>query len=303
MTNLPTLPQGGQLPADPQQMQDLYRQYAQAYSETEPVSGQSIRANNGVMMLGDQAIPGNQFAAIILDAAHLNTYFGSSYNPNVILPPICYAVARTEMEMAPHPDMQKDLNYFKPQAERCGPCPHNQFGSARQGEGKACQNRRRLVLIVAGTYPQGQLVPINDLSHYGTTPLLTLTLPPTSAKNWGRFVREAAGTYNRPPFGVITRVYLYPHEKHGREAFGFDILAPVPDDWGQIMFKRLSEGQQEVMRGYDPPQQGQQGAQGYAQAQQPGGGFYGAQQAAQPPQQGWQQGPGAPGYGQAPGYR
>ena len=279
--NVPTT-QGNQLPSNPQDMQDMYARYAQAYTESEPVSGQSIKINNGVMSLGDQIIPGNQFAAIILDAAHVNTFYGTAYNPNVILPPTCYAVGRSEMEMVPHPDMAKDMNYFRAQADRCSACPQNVFGSARQGEGKACGNRRRLLLLMCGVYPQGQLVPIMDLNHYASSALLTLSVAPTSAKNWGRLIRQASAEYQRPPFGVIARVFSYAHEKHGKEAVGFDIIAPVPDEWAPTIFKRQQEAQGEIMEGYEPPQQkaqqgGQQNWNNQQSAPVQGGGFYGAQ--------------------------
>jgi len=275
--NVPTT-QGNQLPSNPQDIQDMYARYAQAYTESEPVSGQSIKINNGVMSLGDQIIPGNQFAAIILDAAHVNTFYGTAYNPNVITPPSCYAIGRSEMEMAPHPDMSKDMNYFRAQADRCSACPQNVFGSARQGEGKACGNRRRLLLLMCGVYPQGQLVPIMDLSHYASSALLTLSIAPTSAKNWGRLIRQASAEYQRPPFGVISRVFGYAHEKHGKEAVGFDIIAPVPDDWAPTIFKRQYEAQSEIMEGFQPPQQkAQQGYNNQQNAPVQGGGFYGAQ--------------------------
>jgi hypothetical protein len=294
--NLPANPQGNQLPSDPSQMADYYARYAQAYVETEPVRGASIKIQNGMMMVGDQVIPGNQFAAIILDAAHLNTFHVQAYNPNVIAPPTCYAIGRTEMEMAPHPDMAKDLDWFKPQAERCNGCPQNEFGTARQGAGKACGNRRRLLLLVAGTYQGQQLMPITDLSAYETGPLLTMTVAPTSSQGWGKFIRDASAQYQRPPFGVITRVYLYAHPKHGKEAIGFEIIAPLPDDWAPTIFRRQQEAQTEVMAGYEPPQRQEQ-----QQAPQRGGGFYGAQQGGQA----WQSGPGAPGFGnnQGGGFR
>ena len=272
MTNALTTQPGAQVPTDPAQMEDYFRQYAQAYAEAEPSTGQSISVNNGVMTVGDQAIPGNQFAAIILDAVHINAFYGAPYNPQVILPPTCYAIGRTEMEMAPHPDMNKDLSFFQPQAERCAACPQNVFGSAAQGSGKACKNKRRMLLVVAGTYtPQGQLQPITDISYYETTPLLTLNVAPTSAKNWGRFVRETAGSYNRPPFGMIARVYLYPHEKHGKEAIGFDTLAPVPDEWVATIVKRQQEAQNQIGEGYEAPSQEARGGQ--QPMQQRGGGF------------------------------
>lgn len=289
--NLPTSHGGPQLPADPSQLNDYYKQYAEAYAETERRAGSSITLRNGIMSVGDQAIPGNQFAGIVLDAVRLNTYYASNFNPNSIEPPICYAIGRNDMEMAPHPDMAKSP-YFQPQSPRCSGCPHNEFGSARQGQGKACGNRRRLLILVAGTYqpsPQGPVLqPITDLSHYATSALLTLSVAPTSAPGWGAFVRDSMAKYQRPPFGMIARIYLYPHPKHGKEAVGFEPLAPLPDDWAPTVLQRFQEAQQEIMQGFEAPRA--QPAQ-----QQRGGGFYGAQQ--QVVNQGLGQGvPGHPGF-------
>lgn len=267
---------GAGLPADPAQLQDYYAKYAEAYAQTERRAGSSVSIRNGAMSVGDQAIPGNQFAAIILDVARLNTFYSGPFNPQSIEPPVCYAIGRNDAEMAPHPDMARDLNYFRPQAERCGACPHNEFGSGRTGTGKACSNRRRMLLLLAGTYvpgPHGMtLQPFTDVNHYATSPLLTMTIAPTSAAGWGEFVRGAATNYRRPPFGVIARVHLYTHPKHGKEAVGFEALAPTPDEWGPIIVQRHQEAAAEIMEGYDPPQ---------AKPQR-GGGFHNAQQAAAP---------------------
>lgn len=292
MNDLINYPQGG-VPADPQQMQDLYRKYAEAYASTERAGGSSISVRNGVMSVGDQPIPGNQFAGVILDAVRLNTFYMQPFNASNPMPPECYAIGRNDAEMAPHPDMQKDLSYFKPQAERCGACPHNEFGSGRTGTGKACSNRRKLLILVAGQYVQTQsglqLQPQTDPEHYATSPLLTMTLAPTTLHGWGAWVRETAATYQRPTFGVIARIYLYPHPKHGKEAVGFETLAPTPDHLFQTILQRHQEAARDIFEGYDPPQARQQSGGGFhqqqAQVQQP--------QTAPPaqfqPQAGWGQ--------------
>lgn len=266
---------GAQVPADPAELQDYYKQYAEAYASTERRAGSSVSIRNGVMSVGDQAIPGNQFAAIVLDAVRLNTYYPSAFNAQNIEPPKCYAIGRSDAEMAPHPDMQKDLNFFQPQAERCGACPHNEFGSGRTGTGKACSNRRRLLLLLAGTYSQGaqgwKLAPYTDVNHYATSPLMTLTLAPTTIQGYGQWIRDTAAQYQRPMFGVIARLYLYPHPKHGKEAVGFETLAPIPDEWGPTIIQRHQEASKEIFEGYEPPQPQKQRS----------GGFYAAQQAHQ----------------------
>lgn len=263
---------GGQVPSNPQELADYYRKMAEAYAATERRAGSSISVRNGVMAVGDQPIPGNQFAAIILDSVRLNTYYTEAFNPQVITPPRCYAIARNDAEMAPHPDMQKDLNYFQAQADRCGACPHNEFGSGRTGQGKACTNRRRLLMLVAGTYKQGPqgwvLEPHTDPAYYEDAAMLTMALPPTTLGGWGEFVRRTAAEYQRPMFGVIARVFLYAHPKHGKEAVGFEPLAPTPDEWGATIIKRHQEAASAIMEGFEPPQAAPQRGGGFHQAQQ-----------------------------------
>ena len=291
MTNDITTFNGGQLPADPTQVGDYYKQYAQAYAESERSAGSSITLRNGVMSVGDQPLPGNMLAGVVLDAVRLNAYYDKPFNPQNVEPPVCYAIGRDEMQMAPHPDMAKGPAYFKPQAQACNGCPLNEFGSNSTGQGKACSNRRRLLILPAGYYEMGpnglQLVPITDPEHYKTSPFLTLTLSPTTLQGWGQWVRKSAADYQRPMFGLISRIYLYAHPKHGKEAVGFETLAPVPGELDAIVIQRHVEATQDIMQGFEVPTQ---------QGNQRGGGFYNTQANAQPAQ-------GAIGYqpqGQAP---
>ena len=262
------------LPANPADIQEYYQKLAQQQAATERSSGSSISVKNGVMSYADQPIPGNQFAAVILDAIRLNTFYTQAFNPQSMDPPVCYAIGRNDAELAPHPDMARDQNYFKPQAPQCSGCPHNEYGTNRTGQGKACTNRRRLIMLLAGTYNMTQaglqLSPNMDPEHYATTPFMQMQLAPTSLKGWGEFVRSTAAQFQRPTFGLVTRVYLYAHPRHGKEAIGFEALGPTPPEWDQHIFPRLQAAQTEIAHGYEPPQ-----------SRHPGGGFYGQQMAAQ----------------------
>lgn len=257
MNDIVTTNQGAQLPSNPQEMAEYYRRMAEAYAATEQTPGNTISVRNGIMSVGDQPIPGNQFAAVIMDAVRLNTFYPKAFNANSIEPPICYAIGRNDAELAPHPDMQKDLNYFVPQAERCSACPHNEYGSDQNGKGKACTNRRRLIMLLAGTYNNTahglQVQPHMDPSHYENTPFLQMHLPPTSLKGWGEYVRSSAATFQRPFSALVTRVYLYAHPKHGKEAIGFEALGPTPDTWFQTLMNRQQAAMSEISEGYMSP--------------------------------------------------
>lgn len=246
-----------QLPTNPADMADYYRKMAEAYAQTEQTPSNTISMRNGTMSVGDQPIPANQFAAVIMDAVRLNTYYAGAFNANSIEPPVCFAIGRNDAELAPHPAMQKDLDFFKPQAPQCSGCPMNEYGSNRTGQGKACTNRRRLIMLLAGTYqqtPQGLVMsPRMEPDHYATTPFLTMHLPPTSLKGWGEFVRKTAADYQRPPSAIVTRVYLTTHPKHGKEMVGFEALGPTPDTWFQTLMTRQQDAMREIAEPYMSP--------------------------------------------------
>lgn len=283
--NNPIVPVGGnQMPTTPQDLAEYYRKVAEAYAAEERSGGSNISIRNGVMSVGDQPIPGNQMASIILDAVHLNTWYPDAYNPQQPLPPRCYAIGRSDAEMRPHPDMAKAPQFFAAQSESCLSCPLNQWGSGPNGKGKACRNRRRIIMLPAGTYQGGVLQPILDPAYYGEAALHTLDIPPTNLGGWGEYVRGIAAQWARPFSAIVTRVYVYPHPKHGKETVGFEAIGPMPDDWAPTIFRRVNEAAAEIFRGYEAPDMS---APTQAPAPQAGGGFYQQQQQAPGwPQQG-----------------
>ena len=77
-----------------------------------------------------------------------------------------------------------------PLSPKCISCPMNQFGSAKEGRGKACKNMRRLVILL-----DGEQFPIR------------LTLPPTSLKPYDEYVCRLR-TKGLPPNAVMTNLSL-----------------------------------------------------------------------------------------------
>lgn len=247
--------------------EDRFAQDAQRAAQSEPLSGGTwLSARGGQLMIGDQALPGNQAAVIVLDSIRENTYYGTRFDPNAPLPPICYALARDADALFPHTDMQKDLTYFRPQHVRdgqvygCEGCPMNEWGSAPQGRGKACQNRRRLTVIPAGYYvprPGSRdfdLHLFDDPAHYQQAEIAYCKLPVTSVSNWAKYVNQLAANVRRPPYGVITRIHVMPHQQHQYELC-FELLDLVPDLLADIVIQRHDACEQMPLVGYQPPDQ------------------------------------------------
>lgn len=244
--------------------EEKWQQKAERAVEFEPLTGgQVLSVKGGILMLGEQAMPGNQVAVVILDSVHENTYYGIRYDQDNPMPPICYAMARGGDELFPHLDMQKDP-YFEPQhwdgnfVAGCEGCPMNEWGSADQGKGKACQNRRRLTVIPAGYYTprkgsrEFDLELFDDPKHYQAADPAFLKLPVTSVSNWAKYVNQLAAGPRRPPYGVITRIFVEPHAQFQYQVC-FETLDLVPDHIADQVMARNEAAEKMPLSGYAAP--------------------------------------------------
>lgn len=237
----------------------LAQMAAKLVQQEQITAGTFLSAKGGTLSIGDEQLPGNQACVIALDAVAENTYYGSDYDADNPAAPICYAFGRDGEEMSPHPSMQVDLDYFKPQSSVCKDCQWNVYGSAEKGKGKACQNRRRLALIPAGFYTPKRgsrdfdLEVITDLQHYAQADLAFVKLPVTSVKNWSKYAQQIAATMNKHPLAVVTRLFLEPDPKF-QYTVHFEMLDTVPDELIPILLKRYEEAQKLIVGGYKPPE-------------------------------------------------
>lgn len=209
----------------------------------------------GIFRVGDDEL-GTEICVVIVDAIRENTFYEGRYNPEEQNAPKCYAFGRTDEEMVPHETMQKAPDYFEPQAEACATCDWNKWGSAAQGAGKACQNRRRLAMLPAGVFGQddnGRTLEIYDTpEHYASADQVTLKLPVTSVKNWTKYVNKLADSIGRPPYGVITRVFLVP-DANDQFHVNFEMVEPLPDELFDTIHARHEQIGPTMAKQYNPP--------------------------------------------------
>ena len=241
---------------------EAFAKMAQDYVSGERVTGQFISLRGGVLTFGEEAMPGNQICAVILDYVQERTFYADKYDPDreVALPPVCYAFKRNDdnEEMAPHPSMQADLSYFQPQNDICRTCPNNNWGTADTGRGKACSERRRLALLPAGYYAPRRgsrdfdLTLIEDPEHYAAADIAFLKLPVTSVKDLARYVTTLASQLHRPPLAVVTRIYVEPDVKT-QFRVKFEMIEQLPDTMYEIIMKRHEEAKANIVFGYPPP--------------------------------------------------
>lgn len=135
-----------------------------------------------------QELIGRSMIAIAVDFVHAQTWYNEKFDPDNPSPPSCHALSVEGDEMQP----------FKTcpmlQSEFCDGCPNDAWGTADVGDGKACKQQYKLALLAAG--------PGETLD---TCEMATMIVPPTSLKNWGKYVKSLDKGEDRPPYAVYTR--------------------------------------------------------------------------------------------------
>jgi len=116
-----------------------------------------------------------EFSAVILYHHTLNCYYKTKYTGGNN-PPDCGSF--------------DGIEGFGDPGGKCKTCPLNQFGSADEGNGKACKNRRRIYVM-----KEGEIFP------------LLLSLPTGSLKEFTRYIKRLLSK-GRKSNAVVTRFTL-----------------------------------------------------------------------------------------------
>lgn len=211
---------------------------AAAAMEANTGGGNYFSLKGGILSLNDAPIPNNQMAVVIIDSIIENVMYEGAYDPNVLTPPLCFALGRDEATLAPHKTV---VEHDQAQHDNCRGCPMNVFGTADKGKGKACGNRRRLAMIPAGEFDtQGRFSMFDDEDHFQSAPAAFMKLPTMSVKGYGAFVKQVSGTLRRPPHGIFTKVKVVPDARSQFKVV-FEPIAAVPNNIIPFVMKRNKE--------------------------------------------------------------
>lgn len=213
--------------------------------EASTGGGNFFSLRGGQLSFNDAQLPKNQMAVVVLDGVLENVYYEGKFDPDDISGPVCYAFGRDEKDMKPHAEATK------PQAESCAVCPHNEWGSADTGRGKACANRRRLALISAGAFNDatGKFEPVENPEHYATAQIAYLKLPVTSVKAYSALVKQVAAALKRPPHGVFMKFKTVPDPKTQFRVV-VEALSAVPNELLSAIMARHEEAKASIEFAY-----------------------------------------------------
>lgn len=184
-----------------------------------------------------QEVIGRALSVIAIDFVHVNAWYDSDFDPDAPAPPACFAIGADGTEMEPFAMSPVQQN------PTCDGCPQNAWASAEQGRGKACKNQYRVACLEPGEDPLDSEIAM-------------LTLPPTSLRNWDKYVRDLSQV-EMPTFGVITHftfeddaewpvLKMKPEQKPVEPAIVQNILKRMDDVRAQL-------NEPFDVSGYEPP--------------------------------------------------
>lgn len=242
---------------------EKFAQLAQQQQLDNPITGgAAISLRGGILSFNEEELPGNQMAMVILDSVQENTYYAAAFDGDNPVPPVCYAFARGKIEarnMGPHESMADHLEYFEPQSDNCPSCQWNVFGSADVGRGKACKEKRRLMMIPAGWYqpvkPKSkdlELHLFDDPKEFDSADLIRMTIPVTSVANWSKYVQSVTAAHNLPTCAVVTRVWLEPDAKSQFKVH-FELIEKLPAEMAHVILQKQEQAMAQIITAYTPP--------------------------------------------------
>lgn len=221
--------------------------------------GKFFTLRAGVLSFDDTPLPGNQMVGVIAAWCLENVYYGDDYDPDNRAPPTCFAFCKDpdeKDEMEPHPDVEKE-DVFERQSEGCADCPHNQWGSAAKGRGKACSNRRRLAILPGGSYSSlgkgkgYELEMFYEADHYKAADAGYLKVPVTSGKGFDAYVKQLSEQLRKPTFAVFTRIYIEPDPKSQFKVC-FELMEEAPNELIPTLLARHKDLDKEIDFPYRP---------------------------------------------------
>jgi hypothetical protein len=212
---------------------DKLAQYAVAAVEQEQSSGAGswINTKSGVLTYQKTPVAGNTLRVIVTNALVENQYYDVAFDPNNPRSPVCYAFGYPDPTTGKVTGMTPYDGCEKPQSTDCDSCPHNKFGSAENGKGKACKNVRRLAVLPASPLSAETLA--SNEPAWLKVPVMSVV------KTWSPFVR-LCGAQGKPPWAVITDVSIKP-DTQAQFLITFIPVGLVPDDLLGVVENRVNE--------------------------------------------------------------
>lgn len=208
-------------------------QYASQESARETVAGTNKLSIKGGKFSFQGANLGKEVEVIVVAWSFEKTWYDTPFDQDNPSTPACFAIDTDGKEMVPHADAPNK------QAQTCDECELNQWGSSPTGSrGKACSDRRRLIVISA------------DEEDFAEAEFVQLSVGPTTLKNWKGYVNDLNNKLQLPTFGVVTNISF--DEDSDFEVLEFNVSEKIADKKVlSTLLGRLEEATKLACQPYD----------------------------------------------------
>lgn len=180
----------------------------------KPLTGDYISIKGGKFKLGGTKIgldgKGEELDCVVIAWCFEKSYYDTPFSEDEKSSPACAAIGYDEDEMIP---FEKSANK---QCDNCTDCWANEWESADTGKGKACNDRRRLALVVAGKDDSMELK--------------ILGIPPTSLKNWKAYVNELENLGIHPMQAACNISFDQDYDGGGIPPLVFEFVSQVTNE-------------------------------------------------------------------------
>jgi hypothetical protein len=194
--------------------------------------GSKVRANGNRSFILPEGGEATEIEGVIVDFYSANMFYDRPFDKDQPAAPACFAMGEIPSTLAPPAEVPDR------QADSCATCPNNQFGSADNGKGKACRNKRILAIL-----PEDA----NDESE-----IITLEVPPGSVQKFDGYVAGLAAKHKTVPVGVVTKITLDQAQQYFSPRF--DVVRPLQGEELAPFMTRREEARQLVSQPPDTSQ-------------------------------------------------
>lgn len=197
--------------------EDMMATEAKEVAKTERPSVGRISLQSGVMAYEGTPVPENEMICIVADVVEEQVYYDQPYEAGVVNPPACFAYGEPGSALRAHEAVpERDWEKWG----LCKDCIMNQWRKPPK-KGKPCGNRRKLAIL-----PGGEDM---EAADYEKAEIAVLSLPVMSVKNWGTYVNILNAQYQRPCWGMLTKVSVRPDPK-SQFRVHFEAVRPLVDE-------------------------------------------------------------------------
>lgn len=232
----------------------------------------TIPAGGGIKRIefdsGEIIVDGTNFGrgpleVYALAECRVNSYYSVPWRPKMDpVSPDCYALFAKDEEEAvamPHPKSCKPVLGRDDKPVGCLNCPKNAWDSGRDNKGKACQNARRLAVLIAGTWvqtPQGPQFQYFAADGLAAQEIHYMRLSVTASFKKGPWLkyRQANALRGLPIYAYTTKITTTPDSETQYKLHMDHGIDQTDPDCIRVLMGKRQEAASEIMYPFFEPE-------------------------------------------------